>query len=326
MMARRARLLGAATTTAAVLTVSLSGCVTVNGEAAVIPAVSKGEAQKVLEEFTAKSNKANRDYDARLNTTIETGALGAIDQAGLISRKKVSPEGAKDYEPLKLSDARFLIPKQAGWPKFFVADTRSNRSESARWVFVFQRDGADADWKASYLSAMAPEEFPEFATDKKGHVKAVPTGGGSKLSVEPDELSKAYTRYLQDGSGDFADGTHTSERRAVRERTQKREGVRTEYADQEARPPQYAPFGLRTKDGGAMVWFASHHHTKETYAKGHQPPVKNPLVKALMTGTPKQAVTYIRVSEQVVTVPPAKEGGDITFLNQIDGLTSAKGE
>jgi hypothetical protein len=322
--ARGVRLLAAAATTV-VLTGTLSGCVTVHGETAVIAPVSKSEAKKILKDFNETSNKANKSYNAQLNTTIETGALGAIDQAGLKSRKAVQAGGNPDYKPLKLTDARFLIPKQAGWPKFFVADTQSNRTANGRWLFVFQRENARSDWKASYLAVLSKDELPEFVTGKGGHVKAV-QGGDSELLLSPDELSDAYVTYLKKGSGDFAAGEHTSRRREQRKNSEERPGRRTEFADQAGKAPQYAPFGLRTADGGALIFFTSHHHTKETYADGYKPPVKDPLVKALMTGTPEQSVTYVRVSEQAVKVPSKKEGGKITFLNRIDGLTSAKGE
>lgn len=324
--ARQVRLLGAATATA-VLGATLSGCVTVHGEQAVVPAVTEAEAGKVLEHFTKTSNKANRSHDVKLSRSIETGALGAIDQAGLKSRKKVQPQGNPEYNPLRVSDERFLIPKQAGWPKFFVADTRTNRMRDGRWLFVFQRDGADAPWKASYLAVLENSEMPEFVTGKDGHAEAVPGGAGSKLLLPPDKLSDAYTGYLSEGTGqeNFAPGAHTSKRRAQRKGSESRPGKRTEFADQAAKAPQYAPFGLRTADGGALVFFASQHHSKETYAKGYKPQVKDPLLKALMTGDPKQSVTYVRMSEQAVTVPAKKDGGQIEFLNRIDGLTAAKG-
>ncbi|MGI5352128.1 hypothetical protein ACQEU8_28640 [Streptomyces sp. CA-250714] len=316
----------AAAVTAGALLVSLTGCVTVHGESAVVPALSKAEAAKVLETFVAKNNRANTAYDARLNATIESGALGAIDQAGLKSRKEVDPKGNPDYRPLKLTDTRYLIPEQAGWPKFFVTDSKSNRKGQGRWLFVFQRDRADGPWKASYLSVVDPDEIPRFARDKDGHVKAVPVGGASGLTVAPDQLSKRYTRYLQEGSGDdFTSGPHTSRMREQREKALKRTNVRNEFADQAAQPPQYAPFGLRTKDGGALVFFASHHHHKQTLPRGYHPQIKDPLVKALMTGTPKQSVTFERVSEQAVRVPSKRTQGKVTFLSRIEGLTAARG-
>ncbi|MDJ1133481.1 hypothetical protein NMN56_016225 [Streptomyces iconiensis] len=317
----------AAVVTAAALLVTLTGCMTVHGEKAVIPAVGKDEAAKVLKSFTARNNRANTAYDARLNAQIESGALGAIDQAGLTSRKKVDPKGNPDYNRLELTDTRYLIPKQAGWPKFFATDSKSNRKGSGRWFFVFQRDRAHGPWKASYLSVLQPDEIPQFARDKDGYVKPVPTGGDAKLAISPGKLSRTYTRYLQEGTGDeFAGGPHTSALLERREKQQKQTSVRNEFVDQAAQPPQFVPFGLRTKDGGGLVFFASHHHHKQTLPRGYTPKIKNPLVKALMTGKPKQSVTFKRVSSQVVSVPAEREGGETTFLNRIEGLTAARGE
>lgn len=324
MKARQVRSLVAATMTGAVLTVTLSGCVTVNGEAAVVPAVSKSEAQKALDEFTELNNKANKSFDADVNASIETGVLGTIDQAGLKASKKLQPGGNSGYTPLELTDTRFLIPKQAGWPKFFVSDSKSNRKGGDRWVFAFQRNNSKEKWKASYVSEVPPEQMPDFATDKDGYAEAVPRGGGG-LAVAPGDLSKAYVRYLSTGEGHFAPGPETSQWREEREAMKSKPGVSTQFADMAAAPPHFTPFALRTKDGGAMVFFASQHHTKQTVASGYTPRV-NEVVEAMMEGEPKQSVRTIRYSQQTATVPPKGESGQVTFLDRIDGLTGAKGE
>ncbi|NLU70167.1 hypothetical protein HCC30_23350 [Streptomyces sp. HNM0574] len=302
----------------------MSGCVTVHGEQAIVPAVSKKEARETLDSFVKTNNEANTKLDPKLNSTIETGVLGAIDQATLKGTKKIGTPG--EYDKLHLSDTRFLIPKQAGWPKFFVADSATNREGNDRWLFVFERNSSKEDWKASYLSVLGPDEIPNFATDKDGYVKPVPTGSRSGLAVAPDKLSKTYTRFLKDGGDEFAPGPHTSGWRQQREAVASNERMRTEYIDLPALPPQFAPFGLETDDGGALVFFGSQHHVKQTVAAGYTPQVKNKLAKALMEGKPKQSVTHVRMSQQAVTVPPADESGaKVTFLNRITGLTSVKG-
>ncbi|MFD7512630.1 hypothetical protein ACFV5N_25290, partial [Streptomyces sp. NPDC059853] len=116
--------------------VSVSGCMTVHGETAIMPAASEEEAADALAHFVEVSNESNAAFDADLNDTIENGPLGEIDHAGLVARGTVDPEGNPDFEPLEFSDTRFLIPQQAGWPKFFVADTATNRSGDARWLLV----------------------------------------------------------------------------------------------------------------------------------------------------------------------------------------------
>lgn len=326
----RARLLAAATT-ATVLAATLSGCVTVHGETAVVPAISKAEAKKVLENFTEVSNKATRTYDAQLNATVEAGARGAIDGAGLRARKEAYGTN-ENYSPLKLTDPRFLIPEQAGWPKSFVADAASSSTEDGRWFLVFQRHGIEEPWKVTYLAVLNEAETPEFVIDEDGYVSDVPVGGGpgsepgaEKLAIPPGEVSKAYTTYLQKGGDGWAPGAHTSGRRAQREKNAERPGVQTQWADLPAEPPKFEPFALRTVDGGAMVFFASLHHKKSTVAPGYTPKIEEELVKALLEGDPKQSVTYVRVSEQAVLVPTASGDGDVEFLSRLRGLIKAKG-
>jgi hypothetical protein len=326
----RSRLL-AAVTTATVLAATLSGCMTVHGETAVVPAVSKAEAEKVLEKFIKVNNKANKNFDAELNETIEAGALGAIDQAGLRARHKVSPGGNQNFSPLQLTDPRYLIPEQAGWPKSFVADTSSNRGDGGRWYLVFQRHSIDEPWMATYLAVISEEEVPDFVVDDDGYAQDVPVGdgpggepGAEKLSVPPGKISDAYTTYLSEGGEGWAAGPHTSGWRTEREERAKNRD-RFEWADLPADPPRFAPFALRTADGSAMVFFASHHHMKQTVPKGYTPKIDDPYVKALLEGEAKHSVTYVRVSEQAVLVPPASDGGDTEFLSRVTGLTEVKG-
>ncbi|MFR9674961.1 hypothetical protein [Streptomyces sp. TR06-5] len=327
----RSRLLAAAMS-ATVLAATLSGCITVHGETAVVPAIGRAEAKKVLDNFTEVNNEANRTYDAELNATIEAGAIGAIDQSGLRAHKKVHPEGNQDFTPLELTDARFLIPKQAGWPKSFVADTESNRGNGGRWYLVFQRNAVDEDWKVTYLAVVAEEKAPEFRFDSKGHVEDVPLEGtpGGKSSkpgtaIAPGAMSEAYTDYLQNGGSGWADGPHTSGWRSEREANAEKPGLRTEWADVPAEPPRFEPFALRTRDGGALVFFASQHHKKQTVAKGYSPKIDDPYLKAILQGDPGQSVTYLQLSEQAVLVPSAADGGDAEFLSRVAWPVEVKG-
>jgi hypothetical protein len=161
--------------------------------------------------------------------------------------------------------------------------------------------------------------------DSGGYAKTVPAGTSGGLAMAPDSLSEAYTRYLEDGSGDFAPGAQTSRLRESRKARANQTALRTDFEDQPAQPPQFTPVTLRTKDGGAMVFFASHHYEKQTAARGYRPPMKDALVKELMKGEAKQSATYTHVSQQSVAVPP-KSGGDVRFLNRIYGVTAAQGQ
>ncbi|MFI7286503.1 hypothetical protein ACIBRY_07565 [Streptomyces anulatus] len=325
--------------TATVLCLTASGCVTVHGELEVLPGAKKPEAAQALKDFTDAYNAADKAFDPALDADRVTGSLGAINQAGLKARQTYNPEGNKAHEPLVLDDATYVIPKKAGWPRWFLADTDSNRDRDGgkldtRWLVVFVRSGPDALWKASYLAVVPPSQVPEFTLDEDGFATPVePEDDG--LAVAPAELSASYTGYLQSGAPDvFTPSTATSGWRETR-RTTRRAGFSYQYVDQPLTDTAFAPLGLRTEDGGALVFFSSKHFERQTAAKGLRPEV-NADVKALLTGEVNSSLTKERVSSQLVHVPAREaaagsesgsgSGGKVRMLNRLPGLVAAKGE
>jgi hypothetical protein len=308
---------------------AMTGCVTVHGEQALIPSVRKAEAARVLADFTSTNNKANKNFDPKLMATIETGPLGASDVAGLQAKHANTPAGNSSYVPIQLTDPSFLIPRQRGWPKWFIADAVSNKTKNGRWLLVFQRNSSAEPWKASHLGVYGNSTQLAFARDGQGYVEPV-SSSGSGLLVRPGDLSRAYTDYLQKGSAGsavFAAGPATSQLRTWRTANSRTATLATQYADQPAKAGEYPPIALRTKDGGALVFFASHHTAKDTSLRAGVVPPTNADTRALMTGTAKTSVTYLRLAEQAATVPPkTATGGKVVVLSRVVGLISAKGE
>ncbi|CAM5709077.1 Lipoprotein OS=Streptomyces tendae OX=1932 GN=GUR47_11085 PE=4 SV=1 [Streptomyces tendae] len=222
---------------------------------------------------------------------------------------------------MELTDARFTVPKKAGWPRWFVADAKANKGGNARWLLVFTRNGMEEPWEAAYLTLVAPGKVPEFKTDRDGqqrHAREL-----ADVSVPPASLSKGYTTYLQDGGKSFAEGTHTSAWRAARAKRSARPGLATQYIDEPLTNGDYAPLALRTKDGGALVFFTTRHFEKQTAARGASVPTPNKDVLALTEGEIKQSLTMEFVSNQVALNPA---DGPVSVLGRVQGLTSAKGE
>ncbi|MER6342100.1 hypothetical protein [Streptomyces tendae] len=307
---------------ATALSLTASGCVVVHGEREVLPSATRAEAAKALEQFTTAYNAADKAYDASLDADHTTGALAAIDSARLKAGAANHPDGNPAHEPLELTDAKFTIPKKAGWPRWFVADTKANKGGTARWLLVFTRDGLDETWEAAYLTLVAPGKVPEFKTDQDGWAEAVPANA-TDVSVPPADLSKDYATYLQDGGKTFADGVHTSSWRALREKRSTRPGLVTQYIDEPLANGDYAPLALRTEDGGALVFFTSRHFEKQTAARGASVPTPNKDVLALTDGEIKQSLTMEFVSNEVALDPA---DGQVSVLGRVQGLTSGKGE
>ncbi|MFD3440060.1 hypothetical protein ACFWU3_21390 [Streptomyces sp. NPDC058685] len=310
------------------LALTASGCVTVHGEREIVPSVTKAEAVEAVKQFTAAYNAADKAYDPALDAGRVTGALGAINQAGLKARSVNYPDGNPQHVPLELGDPKITIPKKAGWPRFFLADVDSNRdrdrgSEDNRWVLIFVRNGPAEVWKATYLTILTPGRIPELKTDQDGYAEPVAVDSG-ELAVAPRDLSGDYSSYMQSGQPDnFKDGPHTSDWRASRQKEENLPGMSTQYIDQPLDSGDFAPLGLATRDGGALVFFTVRNYERQTAAKGVRLKV-HPDVKALLTGEVKQTITKERVSSQAVAVP-ASGVGKVDVLGRLTGLTSAKG-
>ena len=304
------------------VSVTASGCVVVHGEREVVPTATRAEAARALGDFTAAYNKADKAFDKSLDADRVTGPLGDIDAGKLDVGHRGHPDGNPSHTPLKLTDAKFTIPKKAGWPRWFVADTRSNKGDTnAHWLLVFTRSDTSKVWAVSYLTILAADDVPTFAKDKDGWAEPV-TADDAALAVQPRKLGTAYAAYLKDGGDTFAPGTHTSQWRATRQKNASRPGRAQQYIDEPLSNGDYAPVGLRTTDGGALVFFATRHYEKQTAAQGVNIPV-DPNTNALLKGEVRQSLTRVSVSNQVVS-DPAK--GAVKFLSRIAGLTAAKGE
>ncbi len=310
----------------AVLSLAASGCVVVHGEREVLPAATRAEAAQALAAFTSAYNEADKAYDASLDADHTTGALAAIDAARLKAGHTNHPGGNPAHTPLELTDAKYTIPKKAGWPRWFVANTKANKGGDARWLLVFTRHGLDETWQAAYLTLVAPEKVPEFRTDADGWAEAVPADAAD-VAVAPGELSGSYTAYLKEGGKDFADGVHTSDWRALREKRAIRPGLVTQYIDEPLTSDDYAPLALRTRDGGAVVFFTTRHFEKQTAARGTSVPAPNQDVLALTDGEIKQSLTMEFVSNQIALDPAdGTANARVSILGRVQGLTSGKGE
>ncbi|MEO3752337.1 hypothetical protein [Streptomyces sp. B6B3] len=329
----RARVAGLAGALTAMVA-SLTGCITVHGETAVVPATTKQEAQEALDRWVEVYNDAYSSFDPALSERVERGPMGAIDNAVLRAQQTVNPDGNPDYQPLELSDTTLHIPQQAGWPKFFLADSAAEGSDS-HLLQVFSRNSIDEKWYATYLAVLPANDVPEFAEDEDGFLADIPIGdsveasgedAGEGLAMAPGELSGNYARYLQEDAevaALFADGQFTSDVLANRAEENSTPEYEMHYQDDAADEPENAPVAVRTEDGGALVIFATHHFDRQAVAQGYTPTV-DPLVEALMEGEAVTQVTREWMGMQAALVPEGD--GQIDILSRRAGVISAQGE
>ncbi|MEU5164097.1 hypothetical protein AB0G74_31400 [Streptomyces sp. NPDC020875] len=315
---------------AVVLALTVGGCVTVHGERELVPNATEAEAAEALKEFVAAFNAADKAYDPTLDAGHVTGALGAVNQAGMKSRGVTFPDGNPRHVPLELSDVEYAIPKKAGWPRYFLADADPGRDQDGgpgdqRWLLVFLRGGPADVWKVNYLNVVPAARVPKLKKDSDGFVEMLPATT-EKLAARPAELPKTYSSFMQSGTPPvFTDGPHSSGWRDARRRTTNSPGISTQWIDQPLDTGDFAPLAFATENGGALAFFTIRTYERQTSAAGVRIPV-HPDVKPLLTGVVKNSVTKERVSAQATLVPAAGGGAaKLEILGRLVGLTTAKG-
>jgi hypothetical protein len=309
--------------TAVALSLTASGCVTVHGELEIVPTTTKARAERAVDTFVTAYNEADKTYERSADEKYVTGPLGAIDAAKLKAGRALQPEGNPKHVPLKLTDVKYTVPKKAGWPRWFLADARTNKGADTRWLLVFTRDAENRPWAVSYLTVFAKDEVPAFKVDGDGFGEAV-TAKEAGLAVRPADVPERYTGYLKNGGDGFAAGPYTSVWREFRQKNKSLPGRTTQYIDEPLTSGDYAPVGLRTADGGALVFFTTRRYEKQTAYPGSDLPAINPSVKALMTGEAKQTATFGYVTNQAA-LDPAGSGKDLKILGRVQGVTTAEG-
>jgi hypothetical protein len=209
-----------------------------------------------MDNYTATNNAANAQMSDALLGSIETGSSYSID-AGAYREQRASKSAA--YPPFGPKQAELFIPGQApgAYPRWFVAlvanaDLASPGQIANTEYLLFTQAAPGAPWK----NALEPYVLkgggtPMIATDSGGFAAAVGSDT-SGFSVPPGQIAAVTAKSLDGGGrvlnpgnlGDLEDLAFWHSRLPV--------GAAA--TDRHA-PGPGGVFGLRTLDGGALLFF-----------------------------------------------------------------------
>ncbi|MBW8487546.1 hypothetical protein [Actinomadura parmotrematis] len=210
---------------ACALALALAGCS--GGEstqgaplgAAASPAIG---ADASLRTVTAWAKAYNGGGNSRRDAV--TGALAAAVRAG------GGPSG-----DVELRDPVFYVPRLAGYPRWFAAAAPAGKKQA---LAVFVQDKAGDAWRAAHWIETAGR-LPEPSFDAQGYA----------VAADDRALPTAHADYL--ASGDQS--ALVPDAASARARAAKVGGWKAEPG--RFSPGPGASYALRTKDGGALVWY-----------------------------------------------------------------------
>jgi hypothetical protein len=283
-------------------------------------ALTMAQASQVLANYTTANNTANAQRSDSILATIETGSSYAID-AGLYRLQQA--ENAATYPAFGPQREQYYIPRETGYPRWFVvqvanADLAAPGKITSTEYLLFTQTGPGAPWKnAVEPYVLAGTAAPSVALGAGG--LAAPVTAATALAVPAGQIAQVTASSL--------DGT------AMNGTTQlPNPGNLTDVMDRafwqgklpassvtDAHAPSGPVYGLRTTDGGALLFYADAAELTLTAPAGEAMHLTIPGFYS-----PDQALTRAGVGyqEQFATYDPPSGSSGLRVVADYSGITS----
>lgn len=282
--------------------------------------VDREQVERILERYASVRATAGRLLDAKPLSTVESGAVLAIDTGSFEVAQRLEQAAGEEGQP-EGELVQVATPRFGTYPLWFVVEVRDAADEVNR-IQVFERASAVDPW----LLVASPQtvlstELPELRR-RDGVALRVPVDSDTGMSLSPQGAADAYAATLADPDGDAA---------ATVEQDDFLEQMRAAAADNAALEDitfsqewaaEDVRHALRTSDGGALV-FATLKRT-DRYEVGDgvrvQWPAGSPQSALLESGLSSSgSLTYLH---QVLILVPGGQAKP-RVIGQFGGVTEA---
>ena len=232
------------------------------------PAITRAEAERVVFRYWQVNNQANESYSASLLATIESGSSYSMDTGAY--RFERDSQDRTEYVPFRLGDTSYYIPRlpRSAYPRWFTVRgtyvTLSGGKILGSTYIVFAQDFAGAAWKDIIESDILPGSAPpQIVTDSGGYATAVSaTGDTAGLSVAPNKIGLVTAAWLDKVAADpsnttvLADAGNLTDLRYEAFWRSGQGGAPFDANDSHSAPADPV-FGLKTADGGALLFYTT---------------------------------------------------------------------
>lgn len=260
------------------------------------PAVRQSEVTEVLDRYREVRSSAIELLDPKPLSTVETGAVLAIDSGSFEVSQRLAQTQKGDSTDVEVTDVE--VPRFAKYPLWFYAVVRDPQL-GVNQVQVFERSSSVDPW----LLTASPETLAGTTIPSirrvSGAALTVTADDGAGMAMSPQAAADAYAAVLADPqaaeAAEIPDDSFIKQMRATAATNAGLDDVRFTQA-WEAQPVSYA---LRTGDGGALA-FVTLVRT-DTYT------VEDGLTVTWPEGSPQQAFLSQGISGS----------GTLTYLHQV---------
>jgi len=279
-------------------------------------ALTMAQAQQVLAAYTTANNTANAQRSDSLLATIETGSSYAID-AGLYRLQ--GAENAATYPAFRPQRAQYYIPRETGYPRWFVvqvanAELAAPAKITGTEYLLFTQARAGAPWQNAvepYLLSGAAAPAVSLGTDGL----ATPVTAAMALSVPVGQIAQVTASSL-DGAGPLPNPGNLAD---VMDRGFW-QGKLPASSVTDAHTPSGPVYGLRTSDGGALLFYADAAELTLTAPTGEAMHLTIPGFYSPSQSLTRAGVGYL---EQFATYDPPSGSAGLRVVADYSGITSS---
>lgn len=304
--------------------------------------VSEQQAEGILTSYQTANNQVNANRDGRLLTTIETDSALAMDSVGVKLSISEDPQNKNKTPPVDFTHRTYTIPRLTAYPIWFVAhpsiNVAGNRQDATDLVFVqaakggpwrvaYEPDALMGQWDtASQLPPAVPT--PAVAADQNGAAIALTSADSSSLVEDPAQLpqligmaqSVGQPAAHQAGEQFRTFGMLDTEKQGLA--NDKEHGqIDNEVPTMPAKLPAYPIYGVRTVDGGALVFVTTVNRWQYDIPPGGGMTLRGDIA-ALYGSTTARSSINVDYTEEFEVYVPAKGHGKLDVLQGIQRVTS----
>lgn len=316
-MSRLARVLGALIALGVVTSIAVGGCHPTAEEKLRVaaPAPSQRAAAKVLSAYATKAAEIAGPKDQAEIPAVLSGPMAAIT-AGRLKIEAFHDKGrASAARPGPYTHASFWIPGHTGPRGWFVASASRN-GMTGRDLLLFVRTREHGPYTADYLITVpAGTDLPKV----RGGGDRVNTidPKDDRLAVRPDALAAAHATIEQYGPSTAAAASFEPSVWTTAVHTTTTDDSRTAHAAgftylRSYHDSGFGVYGLRTADGGALVWYAvtDEMSVSQTDPSIARAPLKLTRSLAGVVGTRRVRRSFqaVSVRQYLAYVPPRGHG------------------
>jgi hypothetical protein len=270
-------------------------------------ALTMAQASQVLANYTTANNTANAQRSDAVLATIETGSSYAVD-AGLYQAQQA--ENAATYPAFGPQREQYYIPRETAYPRWFVvqvanADLDAPAKVTSAEYLLFTQSGPGAPWKnAVEPYVLSGAATPSVALGDGG--LATPVTSATALAVPIGQIAQVTASSLD---GTAMNGTAQLPNPGNLADLMDRafwQGKLPASSVTDAHAPSGPVYGLRTTDGGALLFYADSAELTLTAPAGEAMHLTIPGFYSPSQSLTRAAIGY---QEQFATYDPPSGGG-----------------